>query len=142
MTQSYPETFHFMRWGFDIAALRDVLRRTSAPPEEIRVSVVVAAQLLESDPQLTPADQRVVPLVCVDVQWGHVDELPAEALGSPLFVAPMGAVGQLVIDGWHRIALARRRGVEELPGLLLTASHASRVLLKGSAELPSDPGRG
>jgi len=138
MIDHETEEFHFMKWGFDIAALRRLLERTSTPPEQITIPVIAAARLLESDPHTTPPDRRTSPLIGVEVQWAHVDELDPDALNAPLFVAPMGGIGQLVIDGWHRIALARRMGVVELPALLLTRRQASRVLLPGSAPLPPD----
>lgn len=127
-----------MGWGFDIAALRNLLERMPTPPREVRVPVPAAARLLESDPVLTPAGARVVPVIGVDVSWEHVDELSNEVLELPLFLAPMGQIGHLVIDGWHRIALARRLGLADLPGLLLTRQQASRVLVAGSRPLPPD----
>lgn len=130
------EVFHFLRWGFDITALRSLLLTTSTPPVEMVVPVEAASVLLESDPAVTAPEDRVFPLIGVGVDWDHVDDLPREALSSPLFVAPMGALGNMVIDGWHRIALARRLGMTALPGLLLTRRQAARVLLPGSAKLP------
>lgn len=132
------EEFHFLRWAFDITALRALLERSSTPPTEIMVPVTAAAQLLESDPTTTPEDQRAVPLVGVEVRWDHVDELALAALTVPLFVAPLGGMGKIVIDGWHRIALARRHGVTELPGLMLTRKQVGQILLPGSAKLPPD----
>jgi hypothetical protein len=132
------ETFHFLRWGFDITALRGLLERTRTPAVKISISVDAAARFLESDPTMLPPGKRVFPLVGVDVQWKHVDALAPEALDAPLFVAPMGELGQMVIDGWHRIALARRLGVSTLPGLLITRRQASRVLLPRSARLPPE----
>ena len=127
-----------MRWGFDIAALRGLLKRTSTPPAEIMIPVAAAAQLLEQDPKSLPEGKRVVPLIGVEVQWDKVDQLSPEALTEPLFAAPFGEIGTIVIDGWHRLALARRLGVTELPALLLTRRQASRVLLPGSAKLPPE----
>lgn len=138
MTEDDVEEFHFLSWGFDIAQLRGLLQRTSTPPDEITVPVAAAARLLESDPSITSPASRTVPLFGVDVQWDHVDGLHHDALNAPLFVAPMGHVGQLIIDGWHRLALARRLGVEGLPALLLTRRQTSRVLLSWSAPLPPD----
>lgn len=133
------ETFHFLRWGFDITALRALLERTKTPPAEITIPLTAVTNLLESDPTLVPEGKRQIPLVGVDVRWDHVDELPDEALASPVFVAPMGELGHFVIDGWHRIALARRRGLSEVPGLLLTRRQVQRVLLPRSAKLPPEP---
>ncbi len=133
-----PEEFHFLRWGFDIRALRGVLERTTAPPEQILVPVDAAARLLDADPALTHEYQTAIALIGVEVRWDHVDELSPDALSVPLFVAPFGEIGRLVIDGWHRIALARRLGVQELPGLLLTRRQVAAVLLPGSADLPPD----
>lgn len=93
------------------------------------------SRYLDSDPVLTPEPERIHPLIGAEVQWSHVDQLTADALEAPLFVAPLGEVGSLVIDGWHRIALARRLGVEALPALLITRHQASQILLPGSAEM-------
>lgn len=134
--QAQIETFHFLHWGFDITALRALLTRVRSQPAHIGVPVAAAARMMESDPQTTVPAQRHVPLVGVEVDWANVDALPAEALTSPVFVAPLGDLGEIVIDGWHRIALARRMGIPELPGLLITRRQATRVLLPGSRQLP------
>lgn len=138
MNTNEQEAFHFMKWGFDIGALRELLQRTTTPPAEITIQIKDATRLLESDPSITPPEHRTVPLIGVDVLWDHVDKLSPEALNAPLFVAPMGEIGQMVIDGWHRIALARRRGIEELPALLFTRRQIQRVLLPRSSPLPPE----
>lgn len=139
VTTEQAEEFHFMRWGFDITAIRAVLGRSPEELERISIPVDAAARLLESDPATTPVAERQVPVISVDIRWDHVDRLPEQALEAPLFAAPLGEIGTLVIDGWHRIALARRLGVETLPALLLSHEQASRALLPGSAALPPEP---
>lgn len=79
-----------------------------------------------------------MPVVGVDVDWLHVDELPVEALESPLFVAPMGHISWPVVDGWHRIALARRLSVDELPARLFTRNQITGALLPRSSPLPPE----
>lgn len=96
------------------------------------------SRFLESDPLTTPAEERVVPFMGVDVEWPHVDELSSNALSDALFVASLGRIGSFVIDGWHRIALARRQNVEELPAVQLTRRQTQRVLLPRSAPLPPE----
>ncbi len=135
-----PEEFLFLRWGFDIRALRGLLQRTSTPAQQTTLLVADATRLISSDPTTTVEGRMSFPLVGVEIRWDHVDELPEAALSAPVFIAPLGGLGHIVIDGWHRIALARRLGVEQLPGLLITRRHASRILLPGSDKLPPEAG--
>lgn len=132
------ETFHFLRWGFDITAVRALVARKNVKLTRTVVLVEAAARYLDSDPAITPVEERRSPLVGVVVDWDELDLLPVEALESPVFIAPLGKIGEMVIDGWHRIALARRNGIAELPGILLSRRQTQRVLLPGSAPLPAE----
>lgn len=136
------ETFHFMAWGFDITAVRAILAKKTTPEQRGVVSVAEFGRFLESDPLLTPPAERRVPLMGVEVQWSQVDELSSDALTAPLFLASLGAIGSFVIDGWHRIALARRHGIEQLPAVQLTRRQTQRVLLPRSAPLPPEKTEG
>lgn len=133
-----PEEFHFMLWGFDITAVRELLSQDTTPRETIELKVANYSRMLSSDPETTPEGQLTFPLVGVDVEWERVDGLPTIALKSPVYVAPMGELGDLIIDGWHRLALGRRHEIETLPAIVLTREETARILLRGSAELPPE----
>lgn len=137
------ETFHFLRWGFDITALRQTLANPrTKKPEAVRLPIANVTKFLESDPQLTPEGEQAVPLVGIDVDWRHVEELHEKlragepVLESPVFIAPLGSLGEFVIDGWHRIALARRTGATDISALVFSRRQIQRALLPGSAALP------
>lgn len=139
-----PEEFHFLRWGFDITALRHTLKNSRTKPQHTRVHISNVAGFLESDPLNTTDGRRVIPLIGIEVIWSHVDELHEKhlrgepLLDSPVFVAPMGELGSFVIDGWHRIALARRLELETLPAVVFSRRQIQRALLRGSAPLPKE----
>lgn len=130
------EEFIFLRWGFDITKLRASVARSKTPLPRMKIPVADASRLLASDPELTPEGKSFVPLIGVDVRWSHVDELPDEALEAPLFAGDFGELGTIVIDGWHRIALARRRGIAQLPAILIDRQLLSRHRLPRSPALP------
>lgn len=139
-----PEEFHFLRWGFDITALRHTLKNSRTKPQHTRVHISDVAGLIEADPVSLSEGSRIVPLIGVEVVWSHVDELHEKhlrgepLLESPVFVAPMGQIGSLVVDGWHRLALARRLGIKTLPAVLFSRRQIQRALLRGSAPLPKE----
>lgn len=130
------EEFHFLRWGFDITRIRASIARSKTPLPRMQIPVAEASRLLASDPELTPESGSFVPLIGVDVRWDHVDELPDRALEAPLFAGDFGELGTIVIDGWHRIALARRRGIAQLPALVIDRRRLSRYRLPRSPALP------
>ena len=138
LTQSADETFDFLAWTFDIATLREILAKPGTPDQLSVVQVADVSRFLESDPLTTAPEVRRVPFMGVDVLWPRIDELSSNALTSPVFVASLGQVGSFVIDGWHRIALARRLGVKELPAIQLTRRQTQRILLPRSAPLPPE----
>lgn len=130
------EEFHFLRWGFSISGIRASIARSKTPLARMQVPIAEASRLLASDPELTHESEMFVPLIGVDVRWDHVAELPDQALEQPLFAGDFGELGTIVIDGWHRIALARRRGIVQLPALVIDRQMLSRHRLPRSPSLP------
>jgi hypothetical protein len=47
----------------------------------------------------------------------HVDEVD---LSVPILIAPVPELGNLVIDGWHRVQRALRDGITVLPARMLS----------------------
>lgn len=132
------EEFTFAVWSFDITALRQLLADLTEEAPRISVRIEGWTWMLASDPTTGSEGQRTFPLVGVGVDWERVDAMPLEALDTPLFVAPMGEMGHLPIDGWHRIAKARRHNLAALPAIMLTREQVTSILIPGSPELPAE----
>jgi ParB-like chromosome segregation protein Spo0J len=55
----------------------------------------------------------------IGINQDYVELMDAEDLKYPILVIDVEDVGNMVIDGWHRIAAAMRLGVTSLPAVFL-----------------------
>ncbi|MFG3438394.1 hypothetical protein ACGF0J_14215 [Nonomuraea sp. NPDC047897] len=107
------EVFHFGPYAWNITAAERIVE--GREPDYIRVGKVAALLWLV-----------------------HVNEDYAATvdLAKPLILAPFADVGNIPIDGWHRIWKARREGVETLPAHALTADEEHIVRTHGGDKGP------
>jgi hypothetical protein len=66
----------------------------------------------------------------VSVNWDHVDEVD---LNKPILLAwyvSKVQSGNIVIDGYHRLAKGRRLGVKQLRAYVLTEEESSKVRMR------------
>ena len=60
----------------------------------------------------------------IRVNPAHLDEVD---LAVPILIAPVPELGNLVIDGWHRVHRALRDGVTVLPARMLSEADEKQI---------------
>jgi hypothetical protein len=96
---SSREVFRLLAWAWDVGEAH----RLAAGHSVIQVDIGGLAGF--------------APLIRVNPT--HVDEVD---LAVPILIAPVPELGNLVIDGWHRVHRALRDGVTVLPARMLTSA--------------------
>lgn len=114
------EYFHFLTYRWDITRAR---------------AVAVDLPVERFDPQLYFAW-----LSAVRIDEGHLVQAD---LSEPLIFAQVAELGDvMLIDGWHRLARARRDGVTDLPCVVLDAEQERQVRVFGGTTHPAaEPAR-
>lgn len=131
------QVYRFGPWEWSVHALTNRAGQGTV----VDVPVQQWVNLLGPDPTATPGSDEpgsVSGLFYVD--WDVVDRLPQDALNTPVFIATLvtkgGGERLLLVDGWHRIALARRLGRETIPGVLFDADLSASSLTPRSVPYP------
>ena len=101
---SGSEVFRFLAWAWDIGQAHR--RAADYPVHQVDIGGLARfASLIRVDP-------------------AHVDEVD---VAVPILVAPVPELGNLVIDGWHRVHRALRDGVTVLPARMLTEADEKQI---------------
>jgi hypothetical protein len=91
------EVFRFLAWTWDISEAHGLA--AGHPIRQVDIAGLAGfASLIHVDPT-------------------HVDEVD---LAAPILIAPVPELGNLVIDGWHRVHRALRDGHTVLPARMLS----------------------
>ncbi|MFI0724336.1 hypothetical protein [Streptomyces sp. NPDC021224] len=100
---------------------------------------VTRAKAIAADLPVGAVDVRPF-FASLDVVRIDADHVPHVDLTKPLILVRIAELGgaALLIDGWHRVARARRDGVAELPCVVLDTTQERTVrLLGGTVESPT-----
>jgi hypothetical protein len=115
-----PEVFELFRNAYDIAAAKQILRAK----KKLQVGTVEVSQVQQwiGEPgKLT---------LGIGIDWDKLEkEWDSLDLSFPIIVATI-KVGQLFpIDGWHRLAKAKRAGIQTLPAVCLNRRDTCKIQL-------------
>jgi hypothetical protein len=105
--RSDRETFRLLGWAWDVTEGH----RLSAGYPMRRVDITVLAGLAG----------------LIAINPAHLDRVD---LTRPVLVAPVPELGNLVIDGWHRVHRGLRDSITHLPARLLTAGDEQRIRIR------------
>jgi hypothetical protein len=94
---SGPEVFRFLAWAWDISQAHRLA--AGHPVRQVDIGGLAGFASL------------------IHVDTAYLDEVD---LSSPILIAPVPELGDLVIDGWHRVHRALRDGITVLPARLLS----------------------
>jgi hypothetical protein len=101
------EVFRFLAWTWDISQAHRLA--AGYPTRQVDIAGLAGfASLIHIDP-------------------AHVDEVD---LGAPILIAPVPELGNLVIDGWHRVHRALRDCHTVLPARMLTPPDEKRIRIQ------------
>ncbi len=117
-----PQFFQFLSTGFDVTKALEIVSTRTEPDGEIEVQLW-ANQYLQPDPN----ESDKLRALCLSVNWDHV---PTVDLDTPLIMAwfeGRSQSGRIIIDGYHRLAKARREGIEKLPVYVLSKEESAKV---------------
>lgn len=92
------EVFHFLRARFDVTMAQARIAAKPREPEMITTQVVYPV------------------MGVIRIKEEHVDQADVT---KPLIFVPLIDGSILCIDGWHRVAKAKRLGLTELPGYVI-----------------------
>jgi hypothetical protein len=96
--------FRFLAWAWDIGEAQRLA--AGYPVQQVDIGGLAGfASLIRVDP-------------------AHVDEVD---LAVPILIAPVPELGDLVIDGWHRVHRALRDGVTVLPARMLSDADEKQI---------------
>lgn len=103
------QTFAYLAYEWDVGMLE--LAAAGRRPNAV-IDVAAWTRYLGPDPAMEPGASHQLGGV-VEVDWDRVDKLSVATLGNPLLVVTFPCASQrrdacLIVDGWHRLALARR----------------------------------
>lgn len=89
-------------------------------------NITDATQLVAGrEPELQDISRWITKLPGHNINEEH---WPAADLSKPLIIAPLYGTGELwLIDGWHRVRLAKERGITVLPVHTLSQAEESKV---------------
>lgn len=124
------EVFQYLQHTWDVDAAKDLIEAEPRETQPLPVAVWVKQFGMERPPEEGPYSFS---LFGVRVDWKKIDS-GAIDLAVPVIVVPW-TVGEgddevtspMLIDGWHRLALAGDQGVETLPAYVLTEEEAEQV---------------
>jgi hypothetical protein len=98
------EVFRFLAWTWDISQAHRLA--AGYPTRQVDIAGQAGfAALIHVDP-------------------AHVDEVD---LAAPILIAPVPGLGNLVIDGWHRVHRALRDGHTVLPARMLSEADEKQI---------------
>jgi hypothetical protein len=98
------EVFRFLAWTWDISQAHR--RAAGYPIQQVDIAGLAGfASLIHVNP-------------------ARVDEVD---LTAPILIAPVPELGNLVIDGWHRVHRALRDGHTVLPARMLTPADEKQI---------------
>ena len=63
----------------------------------------------------------------IRVNDAHLDDVD---LSRPILVAPVPELGNLVVDGWHRVHRALRDGLTHLPARVLSEADEKHIRIR------------
>jgi hypothetical protein len=98
-----PETFAFLTLAWDVGKAWNLISRDEIDHRRGEVDITEAAKMLGM----------------IRIDKDYVEQMDAEDLKYPILIVYVPDVGNCVIDGWHKIAAAKRLGVTTLPCVLL-----------------------
>ncbi|MPZ26489.1 MAG: hypothetical protein GEV12_08530 [Micromonosporaceae bacterium] len=104
---SAHKVFHLMRWAWDVTEGHRLA--TGYPIHQVDITVLAGMAGL------------------IGINPAHLERVD---LARPLLLAPVPELGNLVIDGWHRVHQALRTGITHLPARLLTSEDEQRIRIK------------
>ena len=107
MTRPNRQTFHLGPYTFDVDK---------------------ALELTNSTPTFQVPTAALAPLlgwIAVDTDAARV--MPPEVLNTPLLMATSAGGNRLLIDGYHRLSLARHLDRDTLPAVALTAQESQDI---------------
>lgn len=114
-----PEVFQFARNQWDVSQAKELIRtkrpRKIKPMDISGVASLVGTPPVEGKITLSP--------VCVDWSAAASDDVDLEV---PIILV-LYRDSLTPIDGWHRIAKAKVRGVTELPCVVMTGNEAKLI---------------
>lgn len=102
------EVFDANGFGFDVDKAKRIIRR--APRPIITIQVTDYSGLFEAIP----------------VKLDHPRGVTYD-LAFPLLFVTLRNGGRLLIDGWHRLDQAAKKGLETLPAVILTREETKKV---------------
>jgi hypothetical protein len=98
------EVFRFLAWTWDISQAHRLA--AGYPIQRVDIAGLAGfAALIHVDP-------------------AHLDEVD---LAAPILIAPVPELGDLVIDGWHRVHRALRDRVTVLPARMLSEADEKQI---------------
>jgi hypothetical protein len=101
---SGPEVFRFLAWAWNISRAHRLA--ADYPIQQVDIADLAGfASLIHVDP-------------------AHLDRVD---LSSPILIAPVPELGNLVIDGWHRVHRGLRDGHTALPARMLTPADEKQI---------------
>jgi hypothetical protein len=93
-----PETFALLRLSWDVSKAWDLVAADKIEHQRGEVDINEAAKMLGM----------------IGHDRDYVEQMDAEDLKYPILIVNVEDVGNMVIDGWHKIAAAKRLGVNTL----------------------------
>lgn len=109
------ETFTFLSASFDVTEAKRILTEKAHKVGEMDLSGIL--NLIGEPGKMT---------VGISVDWDRVQNNPEIDLTVPVILAWTKAGSLLPIDGWHRIAKAKLRGITSLPAVVLNKVESKR----------------
>ncbi len=118
-----PETFQFARNQWDVAQAKELIR--SKRSRKVATMAISGVADLVGKP---PVDGEFSIHIGVTVNWDLAASDDVD-LNIPIILVPYRD-SFIPIDGWHRIAKAVRKGVAELPCVVLTKAETKLIKLQ------------
>ena len=136
-TRKNDQMFNFLTLQFNISHLYRLVKEQSVQPTKVTFLVEDLKSMIPPDPKTaTETERMIISLMSVGLDWEYVDQMEESELDRPVLVAELGDLGHLLIDGWHRAALALRLGRPALNADVIDRETAASILTPQSAALP------